>query len=52
MVCRYDDGYLSITNNDFSKLVIREMLTKNLRERPQMKWLVDDMTQMKVRPKI
>ena len=33
---------------DFSKLVIKEMMTKNLRSRPLMKWLVMNMTAMKV----
>ena len=44
----YDDGVTNITNVDFSKPVIREMLGKNVRKRPQMKWLVMDITQMKV----
>ncbi|KAL3138414.1 hypothetical protein ABBQ32_006209 [Trebouxia sp. C0010 RCD-2024] len=43
----YDAGCRSITNIDFSKVCIKEMLMKNLRQRPQMKWLVMDMTQLK-----
>ena len=39
-------------NIDFSKLVIREMLTKNLRQRPKMKWQVMDVTKMKVRIRV
>ncbi|GMH41376.1 hypothetical protein BSKO_09286 [Bryopsis sp. KO-2023] len=43
----YDDGVQEITNIDFSKVVVREMLLKNVRERPKMKWLVMDMTETK-----
>ncbi|CAD7700713.1 unnamed protein product [Ostreobium quekettii] len=43
----YDDGIHNITNIDFSKVVIREMLSKNVRSRPQMKWMVMDMTKMR-----
>ena len=45
---RYDAGCRSITNIDFSKICIKEMMVKNLRQRPQMKWIVMDMTQMTV----
>lgn len=45
---RYDAGCRSITNIDFSKICIKEMMVKNLRERPLMKWIVMDMTQMTV----
>lgn len=45
---RYDDGVQELTNIDFSKVVIREMLMKNVRTRPKMKWLVMDMTDTKV----
>ncbi len=45
---RYDAGCHSITNIDFSKVCIKEMLMKNLRQRPQMKWMVMDMTQLTV----
>lgn len=40
----YDAGVTDITNVDFSKTAIREMLTKNLRQRPAMKWQVADIT--------
>ncbi len=50
MHCRYDDGCTGITNIDFSKGVIKEMMLKNLRKRPRMKWQVMDMTETKVRP--
>eukprot|EP01023_Acetabularia_acetabulum_P037670 TRINITY_DN3583_c2_g1_i4.p1 TRINITY_DN3583_c2_g1~~TRINITY_DN3583_c2_g1_i4.p1 ORF type:complete len:633 (-),score=87.05 TRINITY_DN3583_c2_g1_i4:112-2010(-) len=43
----YDDGINNIVNIDFSKVVIREMLSKNLRQRPSMKWMVADMTKTK-----
>ena len=46
---RYDEGCTAITNIDFSKPVIKEMMAKNLRKRPLMKWQVMDMTQTKVR---
>ena len=46
---RYDDGCTAITNIDFSKPVIKEMMAKNLRARPLMKWQVMDMTQTKAR---
>ena len=46
-ICRYDDGCTGITNIDFSKGVIKEMMLKNLRKRPLMKWQVMDMTQTK-----
>ena len=45
--CRYDDGCTGITNIDFSKGVIKEMMLKNLRQRPRMKWQGMDMTQTK-----
>ena len=44
---RYDEGCTHITNVDFSKTVIKEMMLKNLRKRPLMKWLVMDMTKTK-----
>ncbi|CAK0783523.1 hypothetical protein CVIRNUC_006722 [Coccomyxa viridis] len=43
----YDDGCTGVTNIDFSKGVIKEMMLKNLRQRPLMKWQVMDMTQTK-----
>nr|XP_043614959.1 eEF1A lysine and N-terminal methyltransferase [Erigeron canadensis] len=43
----YDDaGFKSITNIDFSKVVIADMLKRNLRSRPCMRWRVMDMTAM------
>lgn len=44
----YDAGFLDITNVDFSKVVISDMLRRNVRERPGMKWRVMDMTSMQV----
>ncbi|KAL1561592.1 eEF1A lysine and N-terminal methyltransferase-like [Salvia divinorum] len=42
----YDAGFQSITNIDFSKVVIMDMLRRNVRERPAMKWRVMDMTEL------
>ncbi|WCJ33167.1 eEF1A lysine and N-terminal methyltransferase [Euphorbia peplus] len=42
----YDSGFKDITNIDFSKVVISDMLTRNVRERPGMRWRVMDMTAM------
>eukprot|EP00897_Mesotaenium_endlicherianum_P005937 jgi/Mesen1/5371/ME000268S04572 len=42
--CMYDFGYQSLVNIDFSKVCITEMLKKNVRARPKMRWLVMDMT--------
>lgn len=42
----YDAGFRNITNVDFSKVVISNMLRRNVRERPEMKWRVMDMTEM------
>ncbi|XP_051121890.1 uncharacterized protein LOC127245183 [Andrographis paniculata] len=42
----YDAGFRNITNVDFSKVVIMDMLRRNVRERPQMKWRVMDMSSM------
>lgn len=44
----YDAGFQSITNIDFSKVVIMDMLRRNVRERPGMKWRVMDMTELQV----
>lgn len=44
----YDDGFVNITNIDFSKVVISDMLRRNIRLRPGMKWRVMDMTNMQV----
>ncbi|GAB2221750.1 hypothetical protein Drorol1_Dr00012938 [Drosera rotundifolia] len=40
----YDAGFRGITNVDFSKVVISDMLRRNVRERPGMRWRVMDMT--------
>ncbi|MCO5595473.1 hypothetical protein L7F22_049516 [Adiantum nelumboides] len=45
--CLYDAGFKHIVNIDFSKKVIAEMLKKHMRLRPEMKWRVMDMTDMK-----
>ncbi|XAR62550.1 Endothelin-converting enzyme 1 [Bertholletia excelsa] len=42
----YDAGFSGITNIDFSKVVISDMLRRNVRSRPGMKWRVMDMTSM------
>ncbi|OMO88574.1 Methyltransferase type 11 [Corchorus olitorius] len=42
----YDAGFQDITNIDFSKVVISDMLRRNVRDRPNMRWRVMDMTQM------
>ncbi|KDP39345.1 hypothetical protein JCGZ_01102 [Jatropha curcas] len=42
----YDAGVKDITNIDFSKVVISDMLRRNVRERPGMRWRVMDMTAM------
>lgn len=44
----YDAGIHGITNVDFSKVVISDMLRRNVRDRPIMRWRVMDMTQMQV----
>lgn len=44
----YDEGFCNITNVDFSKVVISDMLRRNIRARPVMKWRVMDMTNMQV----
>ncbi|KAH7833760.1 hypothetical protein Vadar_009400 [Vaccinium darrowii] len=42
----YDAGFRDITNIDFSKVVISDMLRRNVRSRPGMRWRVMDMTNM------
>ncbi|KAK6255220.1 hypothetical protein SCA6_016525 [Theobroma cacao] len=42
----YDAGFEDVTNVDFSKVVISDMLRRNVRDRPNMRWRVMDMTQM------
>lgn len=44
----YDAGFHGITNVDFSKVVISDMLRRNVRDRPDMRWRVMDMTSMQV----
>ncbi|KAM7485866.1 hypothetical protein LguiA_001875 [Lonicera macranthoides] len=44
----YDAGFRDITNIDFSKVVISEMLRRNVRLRPGMRWRVMDMISMQV----
>ncbi|CAH9120890.1 unnamed protein product [Cuscuta epithymum] len=44
----YDSGRRNITNIDFSKVVISDMLRRNVRARPEMKWRVMDMTAMQL----
>ena len=47
-LCSYDDGCTNITNVDFSTLVIKEMMALHLKQRPKMRWMVQDMTATKV----
>lgn len=42
----YDAGFQQITNIDFSKIVVSDMLRRNVRSRPEMRWQVMDMTDM------
>ncbi|KAM7261401.1 hypothetical protein ACFE04_008768 [Oxalis oulophora] len=42
----YDAGFHAITNIDFSKVVVSDMLRRNVRDRPIMKWRIMDMTKM------
>ena len=42
----YDEGYENITNVDISSVVIQQMMDKNKDERPKMKWVVMDITDM------
>ena len=43
----YDEGYENIINVDISDVVIKQMADKHEEERPQMKWIVMDITDMK-----
>ncbi|XVF37961.1 hypothetical protein REPUB_Repub20aG0056500 [Reevesia pubescens] len=45
----YDAGFEDIANIAFSKVVISDMLRRNVRDRPNMRWRVMDMTQMQVK---
>lgn len=42
----YDAGFRDVTNIDFSKVAVSDMLRRHVRSRPEMKWRVMDMTQM------
>ncbi|KAG4935520.1 hypothetical protein JHK85_050439 [Glycine max] len=42
----YDAGHTAITNIDFSKIVISDMLHRNVRDHPLMRWRIMDMTAM------
>ncbi|KAL1323314.1 hypothetical protein HN51_033651 [Arachis hypogaea] len=48
----YDAGYTGLTNIDFSKVVISDMLRRNVRLRPHMRWRVMDMTNMQLEDEI
>ncbi|KAJ9541614.1 hypothetical protein OSB04_028120 [Centaurea solstitialis] len=48
----YDAGFHYITNIDFSKVVIGDMLRRNVRSRPGMRWRVMDMTAMQFADKL
>ncbi|KAL6885831.1 hypothetical protein ACP4OV_010092 [Aristida adscensionis] len=42
----YDAGFHRITNVDFSRVVVADMLRRHARARPEMRWRVMDMTDM------
>lgn len=42
----YDAGFRHLTNIDFSKVIVSDMLRRHVRSRPEMRWRVMDMTQM------
>ncbi|KAG8083269.1 hypothetical protein GUJ93_ZPchr0015g6927 [Zizania palustris] len=42
----YDAGFCRITNVDFSRVVVADMLRRHARSRPEMRWRVMDMTDM------
>ncbi|AEC08579.1 S-adenosyl-L-methionine-dependent methyltransferases superfamily protein [Arabidopsis thaliana] len=44
----YDAGFRDITNVDFSKVVISDMLRRNIRTRPELRWRVMDITKMQL----
>lgn len=44
----YDAGFRDVTNVDFSKVVISDMLRRNIRSRPEMRWRVMDITKMQL----
>ncbi|XP_040379702.1 eEF1A lysine and N-terminal methyltransferase [Oryza brachyantha] len=42
----YDAGYRRITNVDFSRVLVADMLRRHARARPEMRWRVMDMTDL------
>uniref|UniRef100_A0A0D9W422 Methyltransferase domain-containing protein n=1 Tax=Leersia perrieri TaxID=77586 RepID=A0A0D9W422_9ORYZ len=42
----YDAGFRRVTNVDFSRVLIADMLRRHARVRPEMRWRVMDMTDM------
>nr|CAB3486803.1 unnamed protein product [Digitaria exilis] len=42
----YDAGFRRITNVDFSRVVVADMLRRHARARPEMRWRIMDMTNM------
>uniref|UniRef100_A0A0A9G1I3 Uncharacterized protein n=1 Tax=Arundo donax TaxID=35708 RepID=A0A0A9G1I3_ARUDO len=44
----YDAGFRRITNVDFSRVVVADMLRRHSRPRPEMRWRVMDMTNMQM----
>jgi hypothetical protein len=47
----YDAGFRRVTNVDFSRVLVADMLRRHARARPEMRWRVMDMTDMQVRPR-
>lgn len=45
----YDAGFHRVTNVDFSRVLVADMLRRHARARPEMRWRVMDMTDMQVR---
>jgi len=44
----YDAGFRRVTNVDFSRVVVADMLRRHARARPEMRWRVMDITDMQV----
>ncbi|AQK43146.1 S-adenosyl-L-methionine-dependent methyltransferase superfamily protein [Zea mays] len=44
----YDAGFCRVTNVDFSRVVVADMLRRHARARPEMRWRVMDMTDMQL----
>uniref|UniRef100_A0A0E0DD93 Methyltransferase type 11 domain-containing protein n=1 Tax=Oryza meridionalis TaxID=40149 RepID=A0A0E0DD93_9ORYZ len=42
----YDAGFRRVTNVDFSRVLVADMLRRHARARPEMRWRVMDMTDM------